>query len=179
MQRITVEAYHQMISLGILTENDPVELIRGFLVQRLPTTVLEAASILRLNHWLSPRVDENAIVSVHNPIHLNDSEPEPDLTLLRWQADFYSSGKPRAADVLLVIEVADSTLDFDREVKRELYAEAGIPEYWIVNLVEGCVEIHRQPTPEGVYRAHQTARKGDQLEITSIAGCSVPVDQIL
>jgi Uma2 family endonuclease len=179
MQRITVEAYHQMISLGILTENDHVELIRGELIQRVPTSVREAASILRLNHWLIPRVDENAIVSVHNPIHLDDSEPEPDLALLRWQADFYKSGKPRPADVLLVIEVADSTLEFDREVKRDLYAEAGIPEFWIVNLVEGCVEIHRQATPEGVYLSHQTARKGDQLEIPYITGCSVPVDQIL
>lgn len=177
--RFTFDDYDQMIEYGILTENDRVEFIRGEIIDKMPIGDHHAATVNRLTRLLILKVGEAAIVSIQNPIRFADSEPEPDVALYRPRADYYELGKPRPADVLLVIEVADSTLDFDREVKRELYAEAGIPEYWIVNLVEGCVEIHRQPTPEGVYRSLQTARKGDQLEIASVTGCDVSVDQIL
>lgn len=177
--RFTFDDYDQMIEYGILTENDRVEFIRGEIIEKMPIGDQHAACVNRLNRLLGKLIGESAIVSVQNPIRLEDSEPEPDLALLRPRPDFYASGKPRAADVLLVIEVADTTLDFDREVKRELYAEAGIAEFWIVNLLDACVEVHRQPTPEGSYRTMQAVRKGDQIAIASLPGCSVPVDQFL
>jgi Uma2 family endonuclease len=138
-----------------------------------------AACVDRLNRVLNRTVGDLAIVRIQNPIRLADSEPEPDVTLVQPRADFYASGKPGAADVLLAIEVSDTTLDVDREVKRPLYAENAIPEYWIVNINDSCVEVYRQPQPDGTYRDAQTLRRGQTIDLVALPGCTVAVDQVM
>jgi Uma2 family endonuclease len=178
--RFTVEDYDVMLEHGILTENDRVELIRGEILEKLPIGNKHAAGVKRINRLFSHRVGNLVLVGVQDPIrHTNDSEPEPDVTLLRLRADFYASGKPRPADVLLLVEVSDSTLDFVRDVKRPLYAEARLTEYWILNLVEDCLEVYRQPQADGTYAEVQILRRGQQVEITALPGIVFDVADLL
>jgi Uma2 family endonuclease len=173
--RFTVPQYEKMIDVGILNENDRVELIRGELVAKMPIGDSHIACVDRLTVRMIRAVGDDAIVSIQNPIRLPDSEPEPDLVLKRPRDDYYASGKPGPGDILLLIEVSDSTLDYDREVKGPLYAENGIVEYWIVILEDRCLEIHRQPRPEGTYADVRTLRPGDTADVAALPGVSVAV----
>src|SRR5262249_49655775 len=141
--RFKVNEYEQMVEFGILNENHPVELIRGEIVDKMHIGSRHAACVARANKLLGCSVRDQAIVWVQRPVRLADSEPEPDISLLRPRADFYAAPNPKPADVLLLIEVSDATLDFDRDVKGPLYAENGILEYWIVNLTDERLEVHR------------------------------------
>jgi Uma2 family endonuclease len=177
--RISVADYERMITAGILTEDHKVELIRGEILAKMAIGDPHIAAVNRLTRLFIRAVGGTAIVSVQNPIMLADSEPEPDVSLLRPKADDYASGKPQPADVLLVIEVADSSLDRDRNVKGPLYAENGITEYWIVNLIDRCLEVHRQPRPDGTYGDFRTLRPGDTTDVAALPGVSVAVADIL
>ena len=116
-------------------------------------------------------------MSTQNPVRLADSEPEPDV-VLKWSRDS-AQGKPSPPDILLLIEVADSSLEDDREVKGPLYAENGIAEYWIVNLTDRCLEVHRGPQPGGTYSDVRTLRPGDRAEVAALAGVTVEVATVL
>ncbi len=153
-KRFTIADYHRLIELGFLTENDRVELIRGELMQMVakgtPHTVCNTSLVYELTILLQGR----AIVRGQEPITLPpNSEPEPDLVIAYSQGDClrqsfakrYLSGHPSPADILLVAEVADATLKYDQEVKLPLYAESGISDYWIFNLVTSCLEVYTQP----------------------------------
>lgn len=141
-----VEEYHAMAEAGILDEDDRVELIEGEIIAMSPIGVRHMAAINRLNYKLGRRFRDKAVVSVQNAIRLDDqSEPVPDIVLLPYRDDFYADEMPTADDVLLLTEVSDSTLPYDRRVKRPLYARAGVPEYWLVNLVDNTIEVHRRP----------------------------------
>jgi Uma2 family endonuclease len=168
-----------MIQVGILDENDRVELIRGQLVAKMSIGDEHAARVKRLNRQITISAGARAIVGVQDPVRLADSVPEPDISLLRPRADFYASGSPTPADVFLIVEVADSSLDYDRDVKGPLYAENGIAEYWIANLVDRCLEVHRQPRPDGTYAAVQTLRPGDTTDVVALPGVTVAVADIL
>jgi Uma2 family endonuclease len=124
-------------------------------------------------------VAKSAILSIQDPIVLADSEPEPDFALLVSRADFYASGKPRPADAYLVIEVADTSLDYDREVKSPLYAENGIAEYWIVNLVDRCLEVHREPQVDGAYADVRVLRPGESISLARLPAVSACVADLI
>jgi Uma2 family endonuclease len=145
--RFTVHDYHRMGEAGILGEDDRVELIDGDIITMAPIGQNHAGTVNALAAALFAAFAGKAIVSVQNPVRLDDgSEPQPDFAVLRLRDDFYRSGEPPGpADVLLLIEVADSSLRFDRAVKVPLYARAGIPEVWIVDLQRRVVEVHRAP----------------------------------
>lgn len=177
--RISVPQYEKMIAHGILTENDRVELIRGELVAKMPIGDFHFACVNRLNRLLVRALGDRAIVSVQNPVRLADSEPEPDIALLAPRDDDYASGKPAPADLLLLVEVADSSLEFDREVKRPLYAENGVTEYWIVNLDDRSVEVHRGPQPDGTYADVRLLRPGDTANIAAVPGVTIAVAAFL
>jgi Uma2 family endonuclease len=177
--RFTVATYERMIDLGILKEDDRVELIRGEIIAKMPIGNPHIACVDRLNRLFVRAVGDDAIVSIQSPIRLADSEPEPDVVLKRPRDDFYASGKPGPADILLVIEVADASLDDDREVKSPLYGENGIAEYWIVNLVDRCLEVHRQPRPDGSYADVRSLRAGQTIEIGLIPGVTVAVADVV
>jgi Uma2 family endonuclease len=169
-----------MIDAGILTKYDRCELIRGELVARLAVSDPHAAVVRRLNGFFNPpREEEDYIVGVRSPIKLEDSRPDTDLTLLRYKDDFYSSGTATPPDIFLVVEVADTSLKFDRAVRRPLYAENGIQEYWIVNRIEDCVEVHREPQISGEYASHWIAGRGESITLSALPDISVPLNAIL
>ena len=177
--RYTVEEYEAMTERGELTENDRVELIRGEIIEKMPIGSSHTGCVNKLNRLLNRLVGDNAIVTIQNSIQLADSEPEPDVCLARLRADFYSSSHPRPADIFLIIEVAESSLEFDQQIKTPLYAENGIAEYWIVNLNDDCVEVHRDPTPAGQYRDVQTVRAGQTIPVPGIPGAVLDPAQFL
>ena len=141
-RRITVAEYHRMGEVGILGERDRVELIGGELVAMPPIGSYHTGTVNKLNHSLVHAVGERAIVAVQIPVRLDDvSEPEPDFALLKPRLDFYQDSPAQPADVLLLIEVADTSLSYGRAVKRALYARHAIPEFWIVDLIPSALEI--------------------------------------
>jgi len=178
-RRFTVEAYHRMVEAGILAEDDRVELIRGEVVEMTPIGRSHAARVDRLTRLFTSRLGERAIVRVQGPLPLGpDSEPQPDLTLLRPCSDFYLETPLRPSDVFLVVEVADSSLATDRTVKMPLYAEAGIREAWLVDLVAGRLEVHRDPTPHG-YRDVRTLHPGEPVDLEAFPDLALTVDDVL
>lgn len=144
--RLTVEQYHRMAEAGVLAREARVELIEGVIVDMAPIGSRHAAAVKKLTALLTSAVGAQAIVSVQDPIRLGDrSEPQPDLALLRARDDFYAEATPTAADTLLVIEVAQATAAYDRQVKVPLYAQHGVPEVWIVDLDFSLVRFYRAP----------------------------------
>jgi Uma2 family endonuclease len=178
-RRFTVDQYEELIRNGSLTENDRCELIRGVIIDKMGIGDLHTACVKRLNRLLSATAGTRYIVSVQDPIQLEDSEPEPDVALVTFRDDFYRRGKPRALDVLLLIEVADSSLELDRGIKRMLYAEAGIEDYWVVNLVDDCVEIYRRPQPEGRYANPEVLHRGDKVSPLRCSDIVLTMDDVL
>ncbi|HKP10723.1 MAG TPA: Uma2 family endonuclease [Blastocatellia bacterium] len=175
----TVDDYMRMLEAGILTEDDRIELIEGEIIEMSPIGDAHAACVKKGNALFHRVVGQRAIVSVQDPIRLdNYSEPQPDLALLKPRGDFYAQSKPTPADVLLIVEVADSSAQYDRNVKVPLYARALIPAVWLVDLNAGVIEVYSQPAG-GAYQAVQTARRGDRLTIDSLPGLAIPVDDIL
>lgn len=171
--------YHRMADAGIFSEDDPIELIAGELVDRPPIGDEHAGLTTQLNHLIYRSGVQDALVSVQSPLVLDDhSEPEPDLMLLRFRADYYKHAKPRAADVLLLIEVADSSLSDDRSVKRPLYAQHGIAEVWIVNLQDRVAEVNRDPDGQD-YRDTWLARAGDRLQSRQVPDWTLSVSELL
>jgi Uma2 family endonuclease len=177
--RFTVDTYDRMIEDGYLTKNDRVELIRGEIVAKMPIGRKHSAAVMRLNPLFQQTFGIQVLLSIQGPIVLEDSEPETDVALLKPRDDYYVEFKPRAEDVLLAIEVADSSVDDDRDVKGPLYAENGITEYWIVNLDEDCLEVYRSPRPNGTYRKKQILHRGDKVEAAAFKGTAFIVAELL
>lgn len=175
----TVDEYYLMAQAGILHEDDRVELIEGEIIEMAAIGSRHAACVDRLTQLFVGRVGGRAIVRVQNPIRLSQrTEPQPDLALLRPRPDFYAAGHPGPEDVLLVVEVADTSVGFDRETKIPLYARAGIPEAWLVNLTESNIAVYRNPTATG-YQALQRLERGMCLSPLALADLICTVDDIL
>jgi Uma2 family endonuclease len=156
---ITVAEYHRMGEVGILGDRDRVELIEGELIAMSPIGSQHSGTVITLSHVLWSAVGTRALVSVQNPVKLDDfSEPEPDFALLRLRPDNYRDAHPQPADVLLLIEIADTSLNYDRTVKRALYARHAIPEFWIVDLTAGEIEMCRQPQADGYATVDRAGR---------------------
>lgn len=142
----TIDQYHQMIAAGVLREDDRVELLFGKIVNRSPVGKVHAAGVKKLNQYFIRNFDRKVMVGVQDPVILSDySEPEPDLSIMTYQEDNYVNGLPRTADIILIIEVSDQTLRYDRNVKGAAYAQSGVREYWIVNLIDRQVEQYLAP----------------------------------
>ncbi len=157
--KLRVDDFHEMGRAGILREDSRVELIDGELIDVAPIGSLHASVVTSLSVFFARQVGELAIVSTQNPIVLlPDNEPLPDIALLKPSADRYRSTLPTAADVLLVIEVADTTAEFDRRIKLALYARYSIPEVWLIDLKRGTLEIHLEPSGNGFRKRLQPDR---------------------
>ena len=177
--RFSVEDYHRMARAGILGEDDRVELIDGEIVDMAPIGPRHAASVDRLVRAFSRRLEDRAIVRVQSPVRLGErSEPQPDVALLRPRDDYYASGHPAAADVLLVVEVAESSAEYDRQVKVPLYGRHGVAEVWLVDLERGQVEVYRRPGGEG-YGEVRTLGRGEGLSPLAFPDLTLAVDDIL
>jgi|SRR5215813_4111212 len=178
-RRFNVTEYYQMAAAGILTPDDRVELIEGEIIKMSPIGSPHAACVSRLVRLANRLVDESAIVWVQNPVRLsNFTEPVPDVALLKPRADYYAARHPVPDDALLLIEVADSSLLKDRNVKIPLYARSGIPEVWLINLPKAVIEV---------YTELQNAQYSKVLEFdraavvvsSSLEGWSIPAADIL
>ncbi len=145
LHRLSVEQYDRMIESGILGENDKVELIDGLIVEMSPVGSAHWYVVLELTKAISSLAGESWLVFAQGPVRLHNGEPESDICVVRGKSADYKARKPRAEEVGLLVEVADSSLEFDRQTKLRMYATAGVPEYWIVNLRDRQVEIHRGP----------------------------------
>ena len=178
-RRFTVDEYYRMAAAGILADDDRVELIEGEIIEMAAIGRRHAACVNRLTALLVEAVGRRANVQIQNPVQLSDySEVQPDAALLRRREDFYESARPAPSDVLLVIEVSDATLLFDRRIKVPLYARMGIPETWLVNLESGVIEVHREPAAEG-YRKVQQAARGQRVVLAALPEIALRVDDIL
>jgi Uma2 family endonuclease len=173
--KLSVDKYEQMIGAGILDENDRVELIRGEILDKMPIGDLHVDVVNRLNRKFVTMLDESVTVSVQNPVVLADSEPEPDIVLYTRKAP----GKARASDVHLIVEVAESSLEFDRSIKLPLYAEAGIPEVWIVNLVDRQIDVYSRPQLDGSFASIETRRPGVTIQPLAFPKVSLAVADLL
>lgn len=175
----SVEEYYLMAKAGILKEDDRVELIEGEIVEMAPIGSRHASCVKRLIRLLSQQMGQHALIGAQDPVHLGEhSEPQPDITLLRPREDFYASAHPGPADVLLLIEVADTSADYDREVKARLYARAGISEYWLVDLPGQRIEVYRD-SAAGEYRQVRLARREERLVPEALPGLEISASEIL
>lgn len=142
---LTVEEYHRMGEAGILSEHDRIELIEGQLIAMTPVGSDHHGTVIALTRLLVDAVGDRGMVSVQGPIRLDEfSEPDPDFAVLSPRNDFYRERTARPEEVLLVVEIAHSSLRYDRNIKIPLYARHNIPEVWIVDLVGNCVEVYRE-----------------------------------
>jgi Uma2 family endonuclease len=175
----SVAEFERMGEAGVFTKDARLELIEGEIIEMSPIGSRHAACVRFLSRFLNRTVGDIALVSTRNPIRLNDfSEPEPDLALLRLRDDFYRDAHPAPADVLLIIEVADTTLGYDRQVKVPLYAKAGIAEVWIVNLSDEQIEIY-SGLAGGAYQTTPVFRRDAEARAHTIANLSVSVADVL
>jgi len=177
--RFTAEEFEQMSESGILAEDDRLELIQGEIIEMSPIVSEHAACVKRLNYLLQQALGASVVIGVQDPIRLDaHSQPQPDLSVLAFRPDFYSDGHPAAADVLLAVEVGDTSAVQDRAVKLPLYAAAGIREVWLVDLSRRCVECHRAPAVAG-YRLILTAFVGEDITIEAFPNQEFAVGDIL
>ncbi len=173
--RISCERYHAMIEKGLLTEADRIELIDGYLLTKISISPTHSGTVNRLLRLLMTLLGEKVIVAVQNPITIHEfSEPEPDLVVAKFRDDFYAGGHPVPEDILFVIEVADTSLAFDRDTKIPLYAASGIAESWLVDLNDREITVFSQPEGAG-YARKVTYRGEDSLEISGFAGVKFSV----
>jgi Uma2 family endonuclease len=178
-KRFTVEEFQRMTETGILPEESGWEIIDGYILDKMSIGSKHASVVKRLNRRLTLMFSGEAVVSVQDPIYIDRyNQPEPDIALLKPREDFYEQGHARPADVLLLIEVSDSTVESDREIKRTLYAEAGIEEFWLVNLKENTVECYSSPK-NGSYRLAQIFEPGEAVESKKIENLVLQVEEIL
>jgi len=166
--RFSVAQYHQMIDLGILTDDDPVELLEGWIIQKMPKNPPHRAATKLTRNALEAIVPEGWYVDAQEPITLEDSEPEPDVVIVRGNTRDYLNRHPGSQDLALVVEISDSTLERDRTSKKRLYARAGIPVYWIVNLPEQILEVYTEPinlATVPTYQQRQDYNLSDQVAV--------------
>ena len=177
-RRVTVDEYHRMIEAGSLGEDDHVQLIAGAVVAMTPQGPAHALAIQNLTRLMAQGLTADLALRPQLPLTLpDDSEPEPDLAVVRLEDARSREHHPRTA--LLVIEVAGDSLRLDRQTKAALYARAGIPEYWIVNLAETTVEVHRDPDSEkGAYRTKAVVPSDSTLAPASVPGLRIDVADI-
>jgi Uma2 family endonuclease len=174
----TVSEYERMGETGIFPPDARVELIEGEIIEMSPIGSRHAACVNLLSRILNQQVGD-LIVSTQNPLRLSDlSEPQPDVAVLRFRQDFYRRRHPEPDDVLLVAEVADATVHYDRHVKMPLYARAGIPEALLFNLPADRLEYFARPEM-GLYQVNRVLNRGEQFESTNVPGLTLDIDMIL
>lgn len=178
-RRFTIDDYHRMAEAGVLSEDDRVELLEGEVIVMSPIGNRHAACVERLVDRLKAAVSGRAMVRAQNPVVLSpDSEPEPDLAVVKPRDDYYASQTPGPRDVYFLVEVAETSLEEDRAVKVPLYARHGVPEAWLVDLAAGRVEVFSDPAAEG-YRSVERCETGMTVTARSFPGLSITVREIL
>ena len=178
-RKFTVREYFRMVEAGILQEDERVELIGGEILVMAPMGPPHFSGIMRYNRVFGRLAGDRFAVLVQAPLPLDEhSAPEPDLALLKFREDDYVGGYAGPEDTLLVIEVAESSLNYDRDVKAHVYGRAGIPETWVLNLPGDCIERFLDPGPGG-YAQHTVLRRGEKISPVSLPDLELTVDDLL
>ncbi|MBI3538077.1 MAG: Uma2 family endonuclease [Chloroflexi bacterium] len=174
-----VDEYYAMARAGIFSEDDRVELIEGEIIEMSPIGINHASVVARLTHLFTEKIGKRAIVWVQNPIHLGKrSEPQPDLSILHPRADFYAEYHPEPKDIFVVIEVSESSAEFDRTTKAALYARSGIVQYMLVDLEDNSVSVQRNPTASG-YADSKKYGRGQKFSLDIDGAAEFAVNEIL
>jgi Uma2 family endonuclease len=174
-----VDEYYRIAQAGVFSEDDRVELIEGEVVEMSLLGSTHQGCVDELSSLTTEKLAGSVIVRVQGPIHIDEySEPQPDISLLKPRQDFYRRSHPTPSDVLLVIEVADTSIEYDRSVKLPLYARAGIPEAWLIVLPKDLIELHSEPK-NGKYQKVRRLRRGKALVSPTIDGLTLKVGDIL
>lgn len=175
----SVDEFHRMADAGVFAEDDRLELLDGEIVRMTPIGSRHVGCVDRLNAWFGQRLHADVIVHVQNPVLLSQqTEVYPDIALLKGRPDFYSQSLPQPSDVLLVVEVAETTGDYDRRIKVPRYARAGVPEVWVVDLRDRAIDVYRQAVG-GEYREQRRVRPGESLVIPGVPDLWIALDQML
>ena len=180
-RRFTIDEYHRLAQAGILRADERLELIDGEVIEMTPIGERHAEGVVRITDLFAAteKIRRSAHLSVQNPIRLGDHvEPQPDLMLIRRRGGRYTLGRPAPVDILLLIEVADTTFAYDRQIKAPLYARGGLTELWIVDLVGEAVEVYRDPAPGG-YQTVRVAHRGEAIAPLAFPDTSIAVADIL
>jgi Uma2 family endonuclease len=175
----TVAEYYRMAEVGILKPDDRVELIDGEIIEMSPIGDRHAGCVNRANYLFTSKLGTRAVVSVQNPLLLSEfTEPEPDIVILKPRADYYAGKKMRAEDALLVVEVAETTLSFDRRVKTPRYGAAGVPEVWIEDLRNDVLLVFRDVT-DAAYKTSLRLRRGETIAPVTMPDVIFSVEDLL
>jgi|SRR5215213_4674585 len=176
--RFKVDDYYKMIELGILKDYEKAEIIEGELIKKMPIGDRHAATVDFLNRLFIKNVSDDVLVRIQNPIRLSDyNEPEPDIVLTDLRK-YNGKRHPQPPEIILIVEVSDSTLKYDRDTKLSLYAEAEIYEVWIVNLQNDIIEVHQNPS-SGIYQLAKIFKRGEKIVSEVLPDLSLEVDKIL
>lgn len=177
--RFTADDYQRMTAAGVLTEDDRVELLDGEIVRMAPIGPRHAGTVDRIARRLTFGLGETILVRVQNPVRVDThSLPEPDITVARLRDDFYTGGHPGPEDVFLVVEVADTSLRLDREVKIPIYARSGIREVWLADIDGGSLHVFKSPSAEG-YKVQQVVHRGQTLSPEAFSELKLTVEELL
>ena len=176
--RFSVDEYYKMIELGMLQDYEKAEIIEGEMIKKMTIGDRHAVAVNLLNRFFSKNVGDNIMIGVQNPLRLTDfDEPQPDVVLSDL-TKYDGKRHPRANEAILVVEVSDSTLKYDRDTKIPLYAAAEIPEVWIVNLINNIIEVHQKPS-NGIYQLAKIYSPGEVLRSDALPNLSLEVNKIL
>lgn len=184
IQKISVARYHQMIERGVYSEDDKVELIEGYIVPKMSQKPPHGGTVQNVEKKILRRLPTGWTTRSQAPITLPDSEPEPDVVAAKGDEAAYFTRHPKAADIGLLIEVSESTLKSDRGEKKRVYARAGIPVYWIVNLADHLIEVYTQPSgptesPDYAFRQDFARDDTIPLVLDGVVVASLPVSDLL
>ncbi len=178
-RKFTSKEYHRMAEAGVLKEDDRLELIEGDIIEMAPIGSLHAACVKRLASLISSIQSGYTLIGVQDPVQLSEScEPQPDISVLQPRSDFYANAHPQPEDILLLIEVSDTSLSYDRDEKVPLYARANVPEVWLVDLNNASVEVYTEPETNG-YRQVSVIIGDELLTPQSLPQLSVTPRDIL
>lgn len=176
---ITADEYERMAELGIIGSQERVELIEGEIILMPPMGEAHISSLLRLTELFVQRLFGHAMILPQGPIRVSSiSEPEPDFAVLYRRDDYYRHQRPNQSNVYALVECADTSLRYDRGTKLRVYAKAGVREYWIVNLVEHCVEVHREPHDLG-YAVREVRRPCESIAFAEFPEIGFTIDELL
>jgi Uma2 family endonuclease len=175
----TVDDYYRMVDAGILREKDRVELIEGEVLAMSPIGTPHGAAVDRANRAMINAAGDMAIVRVQGSLRLDRyNQPQPDVVLLRPKDDFYATKHPGPADILLIVEVAQSSLEYDKTIKARIYARTGVVEYWVADIDQDCVLVYSDPSVNGYRSLHQLLR-GESISPQLLPQCRIAIDSLL
>ena len=174
----TRQDYHRMAEAGVFADDDKVELLNGNIITMSPIGSKHLATVNRFVRIFQKSLSDDYILSIQNPVGINDiSEPEPDVAILNYKKDFYENGKPTPKDVPLIIEVSDTTLEKDLNIKLPLCSKVGIHESWIVDLNSFRISVFTEPSANG-YLSTRHCYEGDKINVSSVPDLTIPVSDV-